>query len=118
VGDRLQALTGGRLGRLVEGTDEISLEVDQASDTQSQKVGEGYEGGLVGSHKRVDGHVNGHREAHSHQLRSVPDTKAALGEWEEKWANGTQQRQKHIEEETAIPVHEVVSSSRCDQGQC
>jgi hypothetical protein len=45
VGDKLHALTGGRLGGVVQSSDEMAMEVGQGPVPQDQKVGTDYQGG-------------------------------------------------------------------------
>jgi hypothetical protein len=84
VGDKLHGLTGGRLGWMVDGEDQKAVEMGQAQDLADKNGSKGHQGG--------NGLVNG-------------------SEWETKWAQGTQQRQKDFAKGPDIKIETVVSSS-------
>jgi hypothetical protein len=90
VGDTIHGLTGGRLDWMVDRDDAEKVEIGTTQDAPHTNGNTDYHGGGNPSRQGGDGHVIG-------------------GEWEAKWAHGTQQKQKEFAEKLNIKVDEVVS---------
>ncbi|KAF2823962.1 hypothetical protein CC86DRAFT_457545 [Ophiobolus disseminans] len=90
VGDKLHGLTGGRLEWMSEGQTEHPKKLDQTQDASHTNGDKGYQGGGNSARHGGDGHTNGN------------------GEWEAKWSQGTQQKQKEFAKNLGIEVESVV----------
>ena len=102
MGDKLHALTGGRLEHMAESEERNghSREMDQAQEIpRTNGVADGHRGGNA-SRLGGDGHVN------------------ANGEWEAKWSEGTQRKQVEFAKNVDVKVEMVVScgDNVCDKG--
>jgi hypothetical protein len=94
VGDKFQGLTGGRLDWMVDGKDTKAVEVGHVKKLLHTNGGDaGYESydGANDSHHGGDGFVNG------------------AGEWEAKWARGTQECNKEFVNGLGDKVDELKS---------
>jgi hypothetical protein len=91
VGDKVHGLTGGRLSWMVDGEDTKLMRTTDDFDNAHTNGSNGYHDGGSAARQGGDGFVN------------------AAGEWEAKWARGTQQRQKEFANGVDIKVDEVVS---------
>jgi hypothetical protein len=91
VGDKLHALTGGRLEHMAEGESAHGKEVGTISETAHENgVSVGHGGGNA-SRLGGDGRVNGN------------------GEWEAKWPEGTQRKQVEFAKKLDIKIETIVS---------
>ncbi|KAH7074604.1 hypothetical protein BKA63DRAFT_513327 [Paraphoma chrysanthemicola] len=93
VGDTLHGLTGGRLDWMAGGKERRPVEISRAQDVADKNGSKDYDGGGNPSRQGGDGHLIGN-------------------EWEAKWSEGTQQRQKDFAKSLDIKVDTITPPQR------